>query len=209
MERIGSDTAGSRRRWSSKLRLLAVAVLGTAVVFGAARASATPGSGATAVFPARGFVAQPIVIGVPTTTTVTKRVKFRVKGEIVTRRVRFKVPTVRPLVRCSAGAPSCETLFQQLTINPGGHTGWHTHPGPTFVAIAQGEGTLYHAMPGCPSYKYGPNTGFFQPETEVHNMRNEGSRPLVLYAFYTFPTGTPQAANRTDQPRPADCPNIP
>jgi len=209
MNGIGSYAAGCRRRGSSKLALLAVAALGTAVVFGAARASATPGSGASAVFPARGFVSQPVVIGVPVTTTVTRRVRFRVEGKIVTRRVRFRVRTVRPLVRCSVGAPSCETLFQQLTINPGGYTGWHTHPGPTFVAVAQGQGTLYHGMPGCPANTYGANTGFFQPESDVHNLRNEGSAPLLVYAFYTFPAGTPVAANRIDQPRPADCPNIP
>jgi hypothetical protein len=27
---------------------------------------------------------------------------------------------------------------QVLTIQPGGFTGWHTLPGPTFVAVAQG-----------------------------------------------------------------------
>ncbi len=192
-----------------KLRLLGVAALAAALVFSAARASATPGSGASSLFPARGFVGQNVVIGVPATTTVTKRVRFRVKGEVITRRVTVRVRTVRPVARCSVGAPSCETLFQVLTIQPGGYTGWHTHPGPTFVAVAQGEGTLYHATPGCPSFKYGRNTGFFQPETEVHNMRNEGFEPLVLHAFYTFPNGTALAANRTDQPRPADCPNIP
>jgi quercetin dioxygenase-like cupin family protein len=201
MKRLTSPTG--------KLRLLAVAVLGAAVVFGAARASATPGSGASSVFPARGFVSQEVVIGVPATTTVTKRVRFRVAGEIVTRRVTVRVRTVRPLARCSVSAPSCETLFQVLTIQPGGYTGWHTHPGPTFVAVAQGEGTLYHGKPGCPSLKYGRNTGFFQPETDVHNMRNEGAEPLVLHAFYMFPNGTPPAGNRIDQPQPADCPNIP
>ena len=50
--------------------------------------------------------------------------------------------------------------IQQLTIPPGGFTGWHTHPGPTFVAVAQGQGTLYHAMAGCPSVKYGAGAGF-------------------------------------------------
>ncbi len=197
---------GTRR---ANLRLLGVAVLGAAVVFGAARAWATPGSGASSVFPARGFVGQQVVIGAPAKTTVTKRVRFRVAGKIVMRRVTVTVPTIRPLARCNVGAASCETLFQVLTIQPGGHTGWHTHPGPTFVAVAQGEGTLYHGKHGCPSFKYGRNTGFFQPETEVHNMRNEGSEPLVLHAFYTFPNGTPVAGNRIDQPQPADCPNIP
>jgi len=109
----------------------------------------------------------------------------------------------------TCGATACDTAYQQLTIAPGGHTGWHTHPGPTFVAVAQGEGTLYHAMSGCPATKYAAGSGFMQPPTEVHNMRNEGSAPLVLWAFYTLPPGTSNAAIRIDQPRPAECPNIP
>jgi mannose-6-phosphate isomerase-like protein (cupin superfamily) len=201
MKRLTSPTG--------KLRLLTVAVLGAAVVFGAARASATPGVGASATNVARGFAAQDVVIGVPKTVTVTKRVKFRVRGQVVRRRVSFKVETVEPLMRCGASAPSCDTLFQQLTIAPGGRTGWHTHPGPVFVAVAQGEGRLYHGVAGCPSYNYGAGSGFFQPTTEVHNLWNEGSQPLVVWSLYALPNGTPNAAVRTDQPQPASCPHIP
>ncbi len=203
---FGIVPAGRRRRL---VGLLGVGALVTGAVFGGAQASATPGSGVTGPIVARGFASQEVVIGVPQTVTVTKRVRFRVGGKIVSRRVSFKIETVEPLMRCGAGAPSCDTAFQQLTIQPGGHTGWHTHPGPTFVAIAQGEGTLYHGIVGCPSHRYGPNTGFFQPTTEVHNFRNEGSVPLVLQAFYALPNGTPNPAIRTDQPQPAECPHIP
>jgi mannose-6-phosphate isomerase-like protein (cupin superfamily) len=64
-------------------------------------------------------------------------------------------------------------------------------------------------MSGCPATKYAAGSGFMQPPTEVHNMRNEGSTPLVLWAFYALPPGTTNAAIRIDQPRPAECPNIP
>jgi hypothetical protein len=40
-------------------------------------------------------------------------------------------------------------------------------------------------------------------------MRNEGSTPLVLWAFYALPPGTQTTAIRIDQPQPAECPNIP
>ncbi|HEX2112160.1 MAG TPA: cupin domain-containing protein [Gaiellaceae bacterium] len=198
--------AGRRRR---AVVLLGAAALSAAVIFGAAQASATPGSGVSGPIVARGFASQEVVIGVPRTVTVTKRVRFRIRGTIVSRRVSFRVATVEPLMRCGAAAPSCDIAFQQLTFQPGGHTGWHTHPGPTFVAVAQGEGTLYHGIAGCPSHRYGPNSGFFQPSAEVHNFRNEGSTPVVLHAFYALPTGTPNAAIRTDQPQPAACPHIP
>jgi hypothetical protein len=64
-------------------------------------------------------------------------------------------------------------------------------------------------MSGCPATKYATGSGFMQPSTEVHNMRNEGSTPLVLWAFYALPPGTSNAAIRIDQPRPPECPNIP
>jgi hypothetical protein len=54
-----------------------------------------------------------------------------VHGEKVTKRVKVKVRSVRTLIACIAAKP-CDTAFDQLTINPGSHTGWHTHPGPTF-----------------------------------------------------------------------------
>ena len=192
-----------------KVRLFAVGVLCVGLAFGAARAWATPGAGIVGgPIVARGGVAQDVVVGVPTTMTVTRRVVVRVDGKRVTKRVSFRVPTVRPLMTCGGSGP-CDVAFQQLTIGPGGHTGWHTHPGPTFVAVAQGEGTLYHGISGCPAHKYASGSAFFQPTTEVHNFRNEGSTQLVVYAMYALPAGTPNTGIRIDQPQPASCPNIP
>ena len=194
---------GGRKRFA----VAAALVSGAAATVVVAQALATTGSGAVSSYVARGPVSQSVVIGVPETKTATKTVRVRVGRTTVTRRVSFTYDTVSSLMTC--GATACDTAYQQLTIQPGGRTGWHTHPGPTFVAVAQGEGTLYHAMSGCPATKYGVGAGFMQPPTEVHNMRNEGSTPLVLWAFYALPPGTSNAAIRVDQPQPAECPNIP
>ncbi len=191
-----------------RVALLGVLVAGGAATVVAAQALATAGSGAVSTYMARGPVSQSVVIGVPETKTATKTVRIRVsKKKVITRRVTFTYDTVTPLMTC--GTTACDTAYQQLTIAPGGRTGWHTHPGPTFVAVAAGEGTLYHGMSGCPATKYATGAGFMQPPTEVHNMRNEGSTPLVLWAFYALPPGTTNAAIRVDQPQPAECPNIP
>jgi quercetin dioxygenase-like cupin family protein len=194
---------GGRKR----LAIAASLVSGAAATVVVAQALATPGSGAASNYVARGPVSQSVVIGVPESKTVTKTVRVRVGRKTVTRRVSFTYETVSSLMTC--GATACDTAYQQLTIPPGGRTGWHTHPGPTFVAVAQGEGTLYHSMSGCPATKYAAGSGFMQPPSEVHNMRNEGSTPLVLWAFYALPPGTSNAAIRIDQPQPAECPNIP
>jgi quercetin dioxygenase-like cupin family protein len=191
------------------LRLVAAGTVLVALALGAARAWATPGAGIVGgPIVARGSVDQTVVIGVPRTATMTRRVTVRVNGKSVTRRVTVRVPTVQPLMTCGSGG-GCDIAFQQLTIGPGGHTGWHTHPGPTFVSVAQGEGTLYHGIAGCPAHKYATGTSFFQPTTEVHNFRNEGTSPLVVYAMYALPKGTPNTGIRIDQPQPASCSSIP
>ena len=207
IKRVAS--ARGRRRRVAVVGLLVGGAVASAVAFGVVQASATPGAGIVGgPIVARGPVGQNVVLGAPQTATVTRTVQVRVGKKVVRKRVSFKVETVRPMMSCGT-ATGCDIAFQQLTIAPGGHTGWHTHPGPTFVAVAQGEGTLYHGAAGCPAHKYGTGAGFFQPTTEVHNFRNEGSANLVVFAFYALPSGTPNTGIRVDQPQPADCPSIP
>jgi quercetin dioxygenase-like cupin family protein len=191
-----------------------IAVLGgfaVALTVGAVIASASPPSGVTGPILSRGQVEQRIVVGEPVTTTVTRKVRVRAGGRTYTRRVRVRVQSIKPFIECRL-TRRCDTAVQQVTISPGGHTGWHTHPGPTFVTVAQGEGTLYHGGPagtGCEGHRYRTGTGFFQPSADVHTLRNEGSSTLVVHALYLLAPGTPNTAIRTDQPQPANCPNIP
>jgi len=180
----------------------------TALALGAF-AWATPPSGiAGGPIIARGISAQTFFVGAPQTSSVTRTVRVKVRGKTYTRRVRLSVPSARRLIGCGDGV-TCDIAFQQVTINPGGSTGWHTHPGVTWVAVAQGEGVLYQAgATSCPSLRYGAGSGFYQPETEVHTFRNEGTSPLVFYAYYIMPSGTPNTGIRIDQPQPAGCPNV-
>ena len=173
---------------------------------GAVVASATPPSGVTAGAVVRGTVAESVVIGTPVPRRLTRKVGLNVRD----RTFRGRVP-VAPQITCTPTKP-CDTAFQQVTIAPGGASGWHTRPGPTFVAIAQGEGTLYHAGPAdsdCVGQKYAAGTGFFLPVEDVRTLRNEGSVPLVVQALFVVPPGTPNTALRIDQPQPPNCPDIP
>lgn len=192
-------------------RSFVLGLIAVALLLMALPASATPPSGvASGPILARGTTTETFVVGTPQTTTVTRAVKIRIKGKTYTRRVKFQVQTVKPVITCGPPAAACDTAFQQVTINPGGSTGWHTHPGATLVSVAQGEGTLYHAGgTGCTGDKHPINTGFFQTEADNHVLRNEGTSPLVVYALYLLPSGTPNTGIRTDQPQPANCPSIP
>jgi mannose-6-phosphate isomerase-like protein (cupin superfamily) len=192
----------------AKLILFAGILGAAALTIGIGVALGTPGSGASSSYVARGTVGDQLIVGMPNSVTVSRTVRIKTKRGVVTGRVKLKVPGVGALISC--GSAACVTLFQVLTIGPGGFTGWHTHPGPTFVAVEQGEGTMYRAASaGCTGVKYGTASGFLQPSTEVHNMRNEGSTPLVLHAFYILPAGTQDTAVRVDQAQPGNCPAIP
>lgn len=119
--------------------LLGALPLGAAALtIGISVASGTPGLGTANSYVARGTVGDQLLVGMPSTVTVTRTVRVKTKRGPATARVKLTVPSAKALISCAA-AP-CDTVFQQLTIGPGGYTGWHTHPGPTFVAVAQGEG---------------------------------------------------------------------
>jgi quercetin dioxygenase-like cupin family protein len=90
-------------------------------------------------------------------------------------------------------------ITKELTIAPGGSTGWHYHPGQVFGVVR--EGTLTHYKSNCEL------DGIFAtgaPITEasganyVHLGRNEGTMPLVLWVLYIDPAGSPLAVDAPD-----------
>jgi quercetin dioxygenase-like cupin family protein len=207
-----------KQRLPSHLRIAAASVAvglgGGALVYAAlaifagGTASATPGRGFTSTVIARGTFTQNYTFGIPTVANVKRTVRIKTKSGVVTKTVKFKVGSVLRAITCDPTNP-CDTAFQQATIPPGGSSGWHTHPGATFVAVGQGEGTIYRVVgAGCPSEKIGVGTGFAQMPTELHVVRNEGSVPFVVYTLYVLPRGTPNTGIRIDQPQPAACPDI-
>ena len=99
-----------------------------------------------------------------------------------------------------------DTVVLQQTINPGGTTGWHSHPGPAYIVVTQGTLTLYDSDdPTCTPHSYGPGTGFLDPGFgHVHIARNQGTTPATAIATYLNvpPGGSP----RIDTPAPGNCP---
>ncbi|MCV7021323.1 MULTISPECIES: cupin domain-containing protein [Mycolicibacterium] len=94
-------------------------------------------------------------------------------------------------------------VTRELTIAPGGTTGWHYHPGQVFGVIKQG--TLTHYKGDCSvdgvynagdSISEGSGTGY------IHEGRNEGPVPVVMWVLYIKPAGSPLAV---DAPNPG-CP---
>ena len=85
------------------------------------------------------------------------------------------------------------------TIAPGGHTGWHSHPGISFVSVKSGTATEYHGDDPDEPHVYVAGTGFVEDAGRIHLIRNEGTVNLELMAFQILPLG---ATRRIDQPQP-------
>ncbi len=93
-----------------------------------------------------------------------------------------------------------EIITQTVTFQPGGTSGWHSHPGPVFVVVKSGTVTVYAAT--CTPRRYSAGQGFVEgPEPAV--VRNEGAVVSENLATLLVPTGEPV---RTDAPSP--CPGI-
>jgi quercetin dioxygenase-like cupin family protein len=99
-----------------------------------------------------------------------------------------------------------DVVVQQITIAPGGHTGWHTHPGTVVVVVTAGTLTYYSGDDRtCSGIDYDAGEVFIDPgHGHVHIARNEGSTNLELYAtYFEVPPGDPF---RIDAPAPGNCP---
>jgi hypothetical protein len=92
------------------------------------------------------------------------------------------------------------------TFQVGGHTGWHTHPGPSLISVTSGTITAYDGDdPTCTPHVYPAGTGFIDSggENHVHLLRNEGGVPAVTVATQLLPPG---AGRRIGAPAPGNCP---
>jgi len=97
---------------------------------------------------------------------------------------------------------------QQLVFGGGGHTGWHSHPGPVLVTVKRGALRLIYANdPTCEGTIYRAGDSFVDRGDEVvHIARNlSATEELELWATYLVP-GEPSGAFRLDEPvAPSAC----
>lgn len=91
-------------------------------------------------------------------------------------------------------------VLKEITLAPGGSTGWHYHPGQVTGFVKQG--VLTHNDASC-ALDGVYHTGQFISEESgagyVHIGRNLGTTPVVLEVLYRSPVGQPLAV---DEPNP-------
>ncbi len=93
-------------------------------------------------------------------------------------------------------------ILREVTIAPGGKTGWHYHDGTLYAYVKQG--TLTHPDSDCKATVYQAGVAFVEPsgKDHVHIGQNLGTTPVVLEVLYVDPAGSPLSE---DAPNPG-CP---
>jgi quercetin dioxygenase-like cupin family protein len=88
-------------------------------------------------------------------------------------------------------------------VAPGGHFGWHSHPGPSLVIVKSGTSTFYEADdPDCTPHRHPAGTAYVDPGGKVHIARNEGNEDLVVVVMRLIPVGS---TPRIDELNPGNC----
>ena len=97
-----------------------------------------------------------------------------------------------------------DIAVQRIVFQPGGQSGWHSHPGPVFISVVEGTMTFYESDdPDCTPVVRHAGEGFLDVGDHAHIARNETAEPATNVVTYLAPPG---AALRIDEPRPGNCP---
>jgi quercetin dioxygenase-like cupin family protein len=95
----------------------------------------------------------------------------------------------------------------QITVQPGGSSGWHSHPGGAIIVVKTGTLTVDRALGSqCQTTVYSAGDAFIERPGEVDQVVNTGTVPYVL--FVTFPRVPQGELARTDEPDPGTCPGL-
>lgn len=96
-----------------------------------------------------------------------------------------------------------DVAVQSIVFQPGGQSGWHTHPGPVFILVVQGTMTFYESNdPTCAPIVRTAGQGYLDSGDHAHIARNETQLEARNVVTYFAPPG---ALLRIDAPAPGNC----
>lgn len=87
----------------------------------------------------------------------------------------------------------------QLTIQPGGYSGWHSHAGPIYVTVKTGAVRWYNGET-CSFQTFNAGDSYIEESHQVHLVENAYDGVTTLVAVAPRPHGAP---GRLDAPEPA------
>jgi quercetin dioxygenase-like cupin family protein len=108
-------------------------------------------------------------------------------------------------VKAKGSASKIMTI--RVTFQPGGYSGWHSHPGITIVSVVSGTITSFESDdPTCSPHLIPAGTAVVEKHDSSHTrfIRNEGTVPLVFLATHIVPPSA--TTTRIDEPDPGNCP---
>lgn len=100
--------------------------------------------------------------------------------------------------------PGLDIAIQTITFQPGGQSGWHSHPGPVFIQVLSGTMSFYESDdPSCTPVVRSAGQGLFLDTGDhAHIARNETGSVAQNLVTYFAPPGVPI---RVDEPNPGNC----
>ena len=108
-------------------------------------------------------------------------------------------PTITQILHSSvtvAGQPiaypktdSAEVTALRVEVPPGGETGRHMHPNPTFVYVL--EGAIDVEMDGGVVHHYGAGDSVLEAENTWHNTKNKGTVAAKFLVVFIGARGKP------------------
>jgi hypothetical protein len=99
--------------------------------------------------------------------------------------------------------PAFDLAVQTITFQPGGQSGWHSHPGPVFIQVTSGTMTFYESTdPTCSPIIRTAGQAYLDHGDHAHLARNESGTAAQTVVAYFAPPG---AALRIDEPNPGNC----
>jgi quercetin dioxygenase-like cupin family protein len=97
-----------------------------------------------------------------------------------------------------------DVYVTEVIFQPGGQTGWHSHPGPSLITVIEGTLTVYKA--DCTATTYSAGESFTDIGCgDVHNVVNETGAEAKDVAVQIVPHGAPRRIE-VDDP---GCPQVP
>jgi hypothetical protein len=102
-----------------------------------------------------------------------------------------------------ASHDNTDIAVANIVVAPGGHSGWHYHPGPVLVVVKTGTITFYMGDdPTCSPQVHPAGTAFIENGGMVGIARNEGAVEATVVATFFVPAGSP---TRLDAAAPGNC----
>lgn len=88
-------------------------------------------------------------------------------------------------------------ILARLQIPPGGHSGWHRHPGILLAAVKSGQVDFYDE--NCAMSRFGAGSVYTENDA-VHGIYNSGNVTAELFITFLVKHG---AGRRLDSPAPS------